>query len=239
MKKTAFVLIGFLIFCSVTKSQYRLEIGGSFGGNVYLGDVTPTLPDNIDLGYGALVRINLDSRYAIKIRGSREYFNVNPDKNYSNIRKTFRDPVTETNFILLPPARRNELWDFGGDLEYSFFPMNTDSYGTVYRVSPYVFAGSGFSILVSDAPLYLPNFAFGLGVKWRVLDFVTLGAEWKLKKFFSDKLETGLPLSRMNNPYGLNDSNLINNDYISTIGIFATINLWKYKWKCGSNYMYF
>lgn len=227
MKKTLFVLIGFLIFCSVAKSQYRLEIGGYYGGNIYLGDAAPTLPTSIRSGYGGLVRVNLNSRYAIKAFGYYGSLAAQINK-YSNI----PGYVPDLTF-------NNKLWDLGGHLEYSFFPMNTDSYGVVYHASPYIFVGSGLTIASSPVPLYLPNMSFGLGVKWRIFDFMTVGAEWGLRKMFSDRLDSSLPPFRLNNPYGLNSSKLINNDYYSTVGVFATINLWKYKWKCGSSYMYF
>lgn len=228
MKKTILFILINVAFCSATKSQYRIDIGGLYGKNFYLGDSNPTIPFlNLENSYGGLIRFNANSRYSAKLHGY-----------YGSLRG-----MHPMNNVILPnnvsvPFFSTNLWDVGLHLEYNFFPLAVESTGKSYYVTPYVFTGGGITILPGASVPILANIPFGLGVKWRLLKRITLGAEWGLRKTFTDNLESGVAGGILDDPYHLNESTLINRDYYSSIGIFATISLWKYKWNCGSKYMY-
>jgi hypothetical protein len=230
MLRIYFVLILFLSFCTFSKGQYRLEVGGAYGGVFYLGDGNPSYPFlNIDDYYGGIIKVIISPRYALK-------FNVL----YGTTKGStdFTSNVLPFNFT---DAFSKPIWDIGMNFEYNFFPLSTNKGETNYTFTPYLFTGFGVTMYTNKYYTFVsqPNIPFGGGVKWKVLEYLTLGAEIGMRKLFVDDLDVeNIGLSSLDDPYKLNGSIFINNDYYTCVGIFATISIFKRKWHCGSASFY-
>ncbi len=225
MNKTLITIL-LAAFCgNIATAQYRMEVGGSYGGNFYLGDGNPSYPFlNVNDQYGALIRMLITPRYALKFSGV--YGTMSGSTAFSSNFLPFG-----AQFLF-----KKQFWDMGATLEYNFFPLTNEKGERPYYLTPYIMGGGGMTILLGalSGTAYEPNFQFGGGVKWKPWENVTIGAEIGMRKMFTDQLDTFTPLDALNDPYNLNGSILINNDYYTCFGIFAAVSLFKRKWHCGN-----
>lgn len=225
MNRFISVIFIWITFCSLSYGQYKMQIGAAYGGNFYLGDGNPSYPFlQIQDQYGGLVRILVSPRYAVKV--NVYYGSMNGSTKYSsNVLPGNANYTFSKNF-----------WDIGVDLEYNFLPLSNEKGETNFKFTPYIFSGLGFTLLTggSNGLVVAPHLPFGGGVKWKVRENITLGAELGMRKMFTDELDTYSAGDILNDPYKLNGSSIINNDYYTCFGIFATISLFKQQWNCGS-----
>ncbi len=202
-------------------AQYKFEFGGYVGGSSYLGDANATkLFAEPQSAIGGLVKYNFTPRYAMKLQimGTSVSGNSSGQKyqwpNYTDI--TFNSSFFESSLTG----------------EYNFFPFTTEKINFASRLSPYVFAGIGFDYFQtgrSDFALMVP---FGIGIKYKLFDRLTIGADMGMRKLFSDDLEYTGDSELLTNPLGLNSSKMVNNDYYTTFGFFVTFSLFKREWDC-------
>ncbi|MBL7137871.1 MAG: hypothetical protein ISS17_03760 [Bacteroidales bacterium] len=194
--KFSFILL-FSVFFVYAGSAQDLEVGIFGGGCYYLGDVNPSGHfKGTRLAYGVLARYNIDSRWAVKLSGTRGTVTGNsantwflPDRNLQ-----FESPVTDISAVA----------------EFNFLPYFTGSKRNF--ISPYVFAGIGMfffkpaSIGVELQPLGTEgqqvgydgrkpysligfNIPFGLGVKAGITRKIGMTLFWEMHKTFSDYLD--------------------------------------------------
>lgn len=221
MKRLLVIIFSGIIFCSTNFAQYRIEIGANYGGNSYLGDGNPSYPFlQVQDQYGGLVRVLISPRYAFKFNVL--YGTINGSTKYTaNVLPLNAQYAFTKNF-----------WDIAMNLEYNFFPLSNLKGETVYNFTPYIYSGFGMTVITGGNSL--PHLPFGGGVKWKPVEWLTLGSEIGLRKMFTDELDTYSPTDVLNDPYNLNGSMWINNDYYLCFGVFAAVSLFKRKWKCGS-----
>ncbi len=188
-----------------------LDVGLSGGGCYYLGDLNPGMHfKNTGISFGALVRYNIDTRWAVKIAGM--YGKVKGDAASGTFLPErgldFSSPVT----------------DFSAVAEFNFMPYFTGSARST--ISPYIFAG--FSVFLFEPVsqgMKLRNFGtegqnigyegrepykgysfsipFGLGVKFSLAKNLGLQVYWEMHKTFTDYLDdisTTYYLIREGNP---------------------------------------
>jgi hypothetical protein len=225
MNRLILVIIVWISFCSIGNGQYRMAFGAAGGGNFYLGDGNPSYPFlQVQEQYGGLLRFYLSPRYALKINGY--YGTLNGSTKYSS------------NYLPNDAqyAFSKKFWDIGLNLEYNFFPLSIAKGETNYTFTPYIYTGFGMTLLPggNNGMVTAPHFPFGGGVKWKVFENLTLGAEIGIRKMFTDQLDTYNAGDVLNDPYNLNGSSIINNDYYTCFGFFATISIFKHKWRCSS-----
>jgi hypothetical protein len=70
---------------------------------------------------------------------------------------------------------------------------------------------------------------FGVGIKVKLGKRFNFNAQFSNRLLFNDNLE-GLEI--FNDPYGLNGSNFLNNDMLSTLTIGITFDFWRRKCDC-------
>jgi hypothetical protein len=174
-----------------------LEVGISGGGAYYLGDLNPGKQFlNTQLSYGALIRYNIDTRWAVKLAVTRGSVKGNASQG--------------TPFIQsLGLAFKSNITDISGVAEFNFFPYFTGSERN--RISPYLYAGISvffFNPYVSDPAFgkqylkelgtegqntpYSPvgiSIPFGLGVKVSLTERLGLQVYWEMHKTFTDYLD--------------------------------------------------
>jgi hypothetical protein len=240
--------LGFLLVPQAGRSQ-TMEVGAFAGGAYYLGDLNPGKHFiNTQLSYGALIRYNFDTRWAVKVAVSRGKIKGNssqstflPDRNLQ-----FESPITDVSAVC----------------EFNFFSYFTGSRWN--SISPYIYAGIGFFFFdpasggqklrtlgtegqnisyegrspYSTLGLGIP---IGLGVKYSVTKAFGLAVFWELHKTFTDYLDdvsttyylvgptidVNDPAQVMSDPErnhqpGMERGNPENNDWFSFFGLSVT-----------------
>ncbi|MDR1121790.1 MAG: DUF6089 family protein [Dysgonamonadaceae bacterium] len=193
--------------------EYHYEIGGMAGLSMYMGDANK---NNLLLGWhpsaGAVFRKNMNFRWAFKadlLMGS-----VSGDtRNTSNAYPGGQTVVFRRNF-----------YELGGQMEFNFLPYSDKfPYLQTSRISPYLFAGLGFTYASGENPFVGINLPVGVGVKYKIRNRINLGLEYSFRKLFSDAFDA--PSDRgfsLNDPYGIGGSWLKNKDWYSLLMFSVT-----------------
>ena len=213
-----FIMVSFVLNLGFAGAQetYRAEIGPSVGSSFYIGDANAKLFANQNISYGLQYRHKFNSRLAVtgdwtntKVNGTAELAN--------NIVVSFDNPVN--------------AFDFSG--EYNFLDLEDKSYKPFSRkYSTFIFAGVGAMVYEYEMQNQLKfSYLFGAGVKFLIGDQFNLNFRWSNRLLLTDQMEGVRPL---NNAYGLNGSNLLNNDLLSTISIGLTINIFRKRCNCNT-----
>ena len=200
-----FLIIISLSFLNI-KAQTS-EMGVFIGTSYYIGDLNPSTQfGGAQSAGGILYRYNFNSRWAFKfsalfgsVTGSDKETNANNSRNLS-----FRAPISELSaqielnfFQLFTAADKNHFspYLFAGFSVFSFNPQarnvdplaeNKDHW---YDLQPLGTEGQG---LTGQPGLYsLTSFSipFGLGLKVNFLRNFSFGAEWGMRKTFTDYLD--------------------------------------------------
>ncbi|MCX6247468.1 MAG: DUF6089 family protein [Bacteroidetes bacterium] len=224
--KLGFLFIPWIfLFCLVmnpsAKAQVTLEAGVFLGDAYYLGDLNPDVHFRMaQIAYGALVRYNIDTRWALKlgitrgkVKGNSEKSNFLPGRNLQ-----FESPIT----------------DFSVTAEFNFFEYFTGSRWN--WITPYLYAGIGgfiFQPTSGGANLRSAgtegqnigyegrkpyntigvNIPFGLGVKVSIGKKVGLTLFWEMHKTFTDYIDDVSSTYYLNGPaIDPNDQNAILSD---------------------------
>ncbi|MDR0667406.1 MAG: porin family protein [Prevotellaceae bacterium] len=197
--------------------QESHDVGLTGGATFYMGDLGDNYSFFRNLSYymGIVYRYNFNEYYAL--RGQFAYGELGGDRTRSD----------------LPLTNRGVSWRFLRPLllaeataEIGLLPLDVVRLQKNNRISPYLLGGVGFAAVTADKILstgfendeistsgYLQ---VGVGVKWAVWKRITVGAEWSMRKTFTDKIDYVI------SPPG---SILINNDWIGTLGIVLTCRL--------------
>lgn len=199
MKKIVFVFT--LVFCHLFFGfAQRSEVGAFVGTSFYLGELNPATPFAMSRFAGGIVyRYNISPRFAVRanilfgqVTASDEKTNKNDPRNLS-----FKSPITEIsatfelNFLRIYPDRGSNNFApyiFAGIGCFSFNPQ-TELDGKTYALQHLGTEGQG---LEGERDFYsLTNVAipFGLGFKYNVTKWMTLGLEWGMRYTFTDFLD--------------------------------------------------
>ena len=217
--------------------MYRCELGLQAGGSYYVGDATRHIFTNPLETFGGQFRYKFDKRWAMQVKAQRQ-------------RITFREHGTEGTLYY------NPMWHVDVVGEFNFFRFGERGYDMrVKPITPYMFIGLGvsvynetatessdnaFPLLIGSgnkpkAGMYIP---LGIGMKWKFADRWQLHVVWQHQIYFVDNIE-GLPaLDGRTNPavgggrYGLNGTNILNNDLTSTLTLGIVFEFAKEKKIC-------
>jgi hypothetical protein len=195
--------------------EYRAEIGVLGGAAYYIGDANHTLFRNATPAYGGLFRYRFDTRFA-----ARAEF----------LRTSVRGGMDGFNF-----DNRVHTLNFAG--EFNFFDLEKNPNRRFSRIfSPYIFVGVGAmhyfyaeECATQACPQVNLSIPFGVGVKVKLGNRWNLNAQFSNRLLLADNLE-GIPV--FNDPHGLNGSNFLNNDVLSTLTIGITFDIWRRKCDC-------
>lgn len=191
--------------------DYRMEIGAGVGLVSYLGDFNGNLTKDMQPAGSAIARYNINPRSALKFE-----LTVGKLKGSSNDVKTYytEPDAQEVNFS-------NSLYDFGCRYEYNFFAYGIDAtYKGCHRLTPYIALGMGFTVVNGNKNAFALNFPLGMGVKFKAIERVNVGAEWTMHFSTSDKLDG------VADPYGIKSSGMFKNtDCYSVLQVFVTYDI--------------
>ena len=152
------------------------EIGLLVGAGYYNGEICPTRPFyKPKFAFGLNLRHGLNERFAITFQAIRCLLEGN-DLDFDNAYQQQRKASFE-----------NEIVELSLQAEVNFLPLiKGDPY---HCISPYIAAGPGLA--VGSFPNEGLQFCipFGVGVKFSPTKRITLSAEWKYRKMFTDVLD--------------------------------------------------
>lgn len=199
MRKSLLTLIIAILFTVCGYAQ-RSEIGAFGGVSFYLGDLNPTTVFAQSRFSGGLIyRYNITPRWAIRanilfgqIQASDALTNKQDPRNLS-----FKSPITEIsatvelNFLKLyneKGSNRFAPYIYAGIGCFSFNPQ-AELDGKSYALQHLGTEGQG---LEGERKFYsLTNVCipFGIGMKYNVTKWMTLGIEWGMRYTFTDYLD--------------------------------------------------
>lgn len=222
--KSAFLLVVFLTFFGIAKSQqYLYEIGPTAGVSFYAGDANNFAffqqPRSV---YGISLRRNFNFRSALKLDLLKGEIAGNA-QNQGNIMPT--PPSTGiTSF-------KTGFYDVNAHLEYSFFSYSDSfEYKETRRFSPYIFAGLGATIVNDPSNMTSVNIPLGVGIKYKLFHRLNVGLEYSMNMLLSDKLEQ---IPEYDDSYNTRVSSSIKNkDWYSYLKFYITFDFIERGCKC-------
>ena len=178
------------------------EVGACVGTMFYLGELNPTrLFAQPQIAAGLVYRYNISPRWAIKadfmfgkVAASDQVTNKGYERNLS-----FTSPITEFSvvgelnfFQLYTSVGKNHFtpYIFAGATIFSFNPKAQYKDGTVYELQSLGTEGQGLEG-GAEKKYSLTHFAipFGIGFRFNIGRYVSLGAEWSMRYTFTDYLD--------------------------------------------------
>lgn len=204
-----------LLFINSGQTQ-TMELGLFGGGSYYLGEMNPSIHfKKTQPAYGALIRLNLNPRWAVKLSynsGGAEGIDTLSTRAVPND-YSFSSTINDISVV----AEFN-FWEYFTGSKKSF-------------VSPFIFVG--VSYFFSDRASGL-SFPFGAGCKFSLSDRFALGAEWGMRKTFTDYFD-GVNTTEYQSGIDLGADETSTWDWYNFFGLTATykINL-RSKTKCNS-----
>jgi hypothetical protein len=192
-----FFVVFLAFFSSLAAESQDMEVGFNVGGSYYLGDLNPGMHFlNSRFAYGAVARVTLDTRWAVKINASRG---------------TIMGSASSSGFL---PERgltfTSDLTDVSGTVEFNFMPYFTGS--RMNPISPYIYTGisvfffspvnNGISLRTMGTEGQNVGFQgrtpygsvsvsipMGLGVKISLAKRLGMQVYWEIHKCFNDYLD--------------------------------------------------
>lgn len=185
------------------QEDYRLEFGAGLGMTGYLGDAnTSNLLQNPGWDAELFLRYLFNPRLALKtnlyvggLRGNSEQMtNVFPSGENYKFSTTF--------------------YELGEMFEFNFFEYGIgETYRKLKRFSPYITAGLSATMWSVEKKIFAGfTIPFGIGAKFKVNERLNLGAEFLMKKVFSDRLDGTM----LEDPLAIKSSFAKNTDWYST-----------------------
>jgi opacity protein-like surface antigen len=225
------------------RAQDKLEIGVLAGTSYYLGDLNPQKQFYMPgFAYGGVGRYVLTDRFAVKgIISTIKIQGKYPDNNV----------VFPQGDIGYSFNRR--LYDGSAQLEFNFKSYDHPFIKSA-NFSPYLSFGIGTTFINKrfstdeDNPEqsnFILSLPFGVGVKYKINDWVRIGAEWSFRKTFVDDLDLteSNPTVDPSNPYSFGEydelnykQKIHNNDWYSFAGVMITFSLLKRKTECNAGF---
>ena len=87
--------------------MYRLELGEQAGAGYYMGELAPYAFTNISEVYGAQMRVKIDPRWALQVKGQRQ--------------RVINTIKAENDWGLREGKYVNPVWNFDVTGEFNFF----------------------------------------------------------------------------------------------------------------------
>lgn len=218
--------------CSMTSvAQDKLELGLFLGGAYYIGDLNPSQHFlNTRPAAGLVVRYAFTDRLAAKLNA---------------IGAGLKGSYPEGGNVYVGQGDYDFdriIADIGLTGEFNFMCYDHKFFKKQSRFTPYLTAGlvaTCYESYKDDSDgkqrivLSLP---FGMGVKYKVTQWLRVGFEWTMRKTFCDDLDlvgdVGMGVDP-SDPYKFNENVLShNNDWYSLAGFTITLSMWPRKLEC-------
>jgi len=236
VKRIVCIAIILLSFCNI-KAQDRLEIGIKAGASYYLGDLNPQKQFyKPSLAYGGIARYVLTDRLAVK--GAATLIKIKGSYPSNGI--YFPEGLESYSF-------KRTMGDMDLQMEFNFRSYDHPFISTTV-FTPYVSFGVGTTIYKrytteiqnnSGQTVFILSLPIGIGFKYKINNWIRVGAEWSFRKTFVDDLDyVGYEINiNPDDPYGFQQGTKIhNNDLYSFAGVMVTFSMFRRKTECKSGY---
>ncbi|MDR1582214.1 MAG: DUF6089 family protein [Prevotellaceae bacterium] len=239
----------------------RTELGVGLGTTFYFGDFNEFIPF-VEPRYYASVMHRYSFNLLYSLRTSISFGNISGNSRgykgempYYDVKYPYNSGSNKRPVVYFS---RNFI-DFNTGIEFGFRPLDPVVHRINERFAPYIFLGIGLTILYADsnaktddarsASSIYPriygsndansgiietfNIPIGIGFKYSPRERWTVGAEWQIRKTFSDDID------RFNNikPSDINNNKkgsiFMNTDWMSYLGVSFSYRL-AVKSKCPS-----
>jgi len=197
------IIIAFVAFfsCYMANAQ-RNEIGVLLGASYYLGDLNPSKQFFLAKPAGGIIyRYIINPRWAIKLDGLYGGLAGDDAKSKANVDRnlSFKSNIVEAssqfelNFLpyITGSKEKNYFtpYIFAGLAVFHFNPK-AEYNGTWYALQPLCTEGEG-TPLSNQKPYSLTQVSipFGFGFKYSIGDNICIGAEWGMRKTFTDYID--------------------------------------------------
>ena len=227
----------FMGFCQ-SKAQNRFEIGAFLGTGYYFGDLNPATPfKNAHPAFGGLVRYNMTDRIAFK--GSATLSELSGDYPSEGVLFPNADNVSY--------SFSRTIVDVAAQMELNFLSYD-HPFITKTRFTPYLSFGLATTIYKrygddlrneENKTVFVLSLPFGVGAKYKLNNWIRIGAEWTFRKTFVDDLDYvgGSGIINPDDPYGFDEKALThNNDWYSFTGITVAFSFSRRKTACNGGY---
>ncbi len=234
-----------LMFCikQDVNSQDRIELGGFLGTSYYFGDLNPDKQFyNSNLAIGGIARYAYSDRLAFKATATLGTITgdyTDEDLNFFDVHPQGQQ-ASRPNYYF-----KNTIGDLAVQVEFNFLSYDHEFISTT-NFTPYISMGLGTMFykrkeLVNEnftsKPTFILSLPFGVGVKYKVNQWMRVGAEWSFRKTFVDDLDVVANNTLdPSDPYDLGNTWTHNNDWVSFAGVHVTISMLKRKTSCSGGY---
>jgi hypothetical protein len=222
-------LVGLLAFiipvvALQAQEEYTTEVGFHGGGSLFQGDLGVSTPAIPEVNYGLTFRYLFNKRISLLADYSRT---VLQGKFEHQLPAMFPG-----NFVLNNNLHMMDLVMAFNFLDYG----KVDNILKSSNYSTYLFAGLGFvdpTGMMSFNELHM-SMPLGIGLKLKMSKRMHMNLQLTHRLMFrNDGLEREVA---MNNPVGINGTNIFNNDQMSTLSLGITYNLFRRPCKCLNYY---
>lgn len=198
--------------------EYKMELGVMAGMGFYMGDANLNgFYKNVTPAGALMGRYNINPRMALKF-----------DLGYCKVKG---DAEGQPNKF---PDKAGQKWQFdnsvidlGCQYEISFFGYGTSGgYKGHKRLAPYIQMGLGFTYGGNALTMNIP---IGIGVKYKLMERVNVGADWTMRFSMSDKLDG------ISDPYKIESGFLKNKDSYSWTMVYLSYDLFPKYRKCNND----
>ncbi|MGQ1888909.1 type IX secretion system protein PorG [Thermophagus sp. OGC60D27] len=235
------LMVALFLHPSGSLGQDRIEGGFFLGASYYYGDLNPgQLFYRAQPSLGGVIRVVANSRIAFK--GGLTVINLKGNYPDQNVRYPLQDGYTSSQYRF-----KRSMADFAAQIEINFFQYDHPFRSEETRFSPYISTGMASTLYRrynsgdednSEKPHFILSLPIGIGIKWKLSDWVHVGVEWNFRKTFADDLDLmGHGAIDPSDPYGFNQSSFMhNNDWYSFAGLLVTFDLYHRRVTCNAGY---
>jgi hypothetical protein len=195
MRKITVFILFLVLFAPIAYAQKSGDLGLLGGVTYYVGDLNPAMPFRLSKpAFGIMYRQNFNTRLSLRVHGIRgsvagsdAVSNANPERDLN-----FESKITEAglqfeiNFLeYFIGSKQHPVtpYIFGGAAVFFFKPFG-DVKGSNVELQPLTTEGQS-----KVYNLYSFSVPFGLGVKYSVSKLFGIGAEWGMRRTFTDYLD--------------------------------------------------
>ncbi|SFE09744.1 DUF6089 family protein [Thermophagus xiamenensis] len=235
------IAAAFILFFPGAKGQERIEAGFILGASYYQGDLNSgKLFYRAQPALGGLMRVVINHRLALK--GALTMVNIQGDYPAAEIFYPSQVGYSSGQYHF-----ERTMADISAQLEINFFEYDNPYRREETRFTPFISTGIASTLYRrynsdgsdnSENPHFILSLPFGIGIKWKLYDWMHIGMEWNFRKTFVDDLDkTVSGAIDPSDPYGFDQYSLLhNNDWYSFAGIFVSIDLFHRSIPCNAGY---
>lgn len=237
MRRFSIILIGLLatLTAEAQDEEYQMEMGGALGLDFYMGDANKTPFKHSSAMGGFIVRKLFNPRMALK--GNLTIGHLTGNTKGYFIPLDADSKTTEGGTPVSFKFNRNVM-DLGAQFEFNFWGYSIgEAYKDNSRITPYAVAGAGLTLVTGGggSTKVALNCPVGVGVKYKVIPRLNIGAEWTFRFTTTDALDISREMRQLDTPYAIKSTGLKNKDCYSYMMLFVTYDMFPKCKTCHNN----